>query len=76
MQVDPIKPTMKAPGTKRLKLEYDETLSDFAFKFKLCRYMKVSQAKMEQLTSESLKIHDDAVVLCKELLCDAAGEED
>jgi len=61
VQVDPIKPTMKAPGTKRLKLEYDETLSDFAFKFKLCRYMKVSQAKMEQLTSESLTMHDDAV---------------
>jgi hypothetical protein len=27
----------------------------------LCRYMKVSQAKMEQLTSESLTMHDDAV---------------
>jgi hypothetical protein len=34
VQVDPIKPTLKPPGTKRLKLNYDELLS----KFKLCRY--------------------------------------
>jgi len=26
VQVDPIKPTSKAPGTKRLKLKYDEVL--------------------------------------------------
>ena len=38
MQVDPIKPTLKAPGTKRLKLEYDGLLSNFAFKFNLRRY--------------------------------------
>ena len=40
MQVDPIKPTLKAPGTKRLNLKYDELLSDVAFKFKLRRYRK------------------------------------
>ena len=39
MQLDPIKPTLKAPGSKRLKLQYDELLSRFAFKFKLRRYM-------------------------------------
>jgi hypothetical protein len=34
VQVDPMKPMLKAPGTKRLKLdEYDEVLSSFAFKF-------------------------------------------
>ena len=38
VQVDPIKPTLKAPGTKRLKLKYDELLSSFAFKFNLRRY--------------------------------------
>jgi hypothetical protein len=38
VQVDPIKPTLKAPGTKRLKLNYDELLSNFAFKFNLRRY--------------------------------------
>jgi hypothetical protein len=26
VQVDPIKPTLKAPGTKRLNLKYDEVL--------------------------------------------------
>ena len=38
MQVEPIKPTSKAPGTKRLTLKYDEPLSNFAFKFNLRRY--------------------------------------
>ena len=33
LQVDPIKPTVKAPGTKRLKLEYEELPSNFALKF-------------------------------------------
>ena len=38
MQVDPIKPTLKVPETKRLKLKYDEPLSSFAFHFNLRRY--------------------------------------
>ena len=33
MQVDPIKPTLKVPGAKRLKLKYNEPLSNFAFNF-------------------------------------------
>ena len=41
MQVDPIEPTSKAPGTKRLKLEYDKLLSSFAFKFNLRRYTEL-----------------------------------
>jgi len=40
VQVDPIKPTLKAPGTKRLKLDSDELLLSFAFKFNLRRYNK------------------------------------
>ena len=40
MQVDPIKPTLKAPGTERLRLKYGEPLSNFAFKFNLRRYTK------------------------------------
>ena len=35
-----MKPTLKAPGTKRLKLKYDNLLSSFAFKFNLRRYTK------------------------------------
>ena len=39
MQVDRIKPTLKAPGTNRLTLKYDEPLSDVAIKFNLRRYV-------------------------------------
>ena len=38
MQVDPIKPTLKAPGTERLKRKCDEPPSNFAFNFNLRRY--------------------------------------
>ena len=38
MQVDPIKPELKAPGTQRLKLQYDKPLLNFAFKFNLRCY--------------------------------------
>jgi len=38
VQVDPIKPVLKAPGTKLSKLKYDQLLSSFAFKFNLRRY--------------------------------------
>ena len=37
VQIDPIKLTSKASGTKRLKLKYDESLSNAAFKFNLRR---------------------------------------
>jgi hypothetical protein len=39
-----MKPALKAPGTKRLKLTCDETLSNFAFNFKLRRYTKAGLA--------------------------------
>jgi hypothetical protein len=38
VQVDPIKPTLKAPGIKLFKLKYDKPLPNFAFKFNLRRY--------------------------------------
>ena len=38
VQVEPIKPRLEAPGTKRLILKCDDLLSSFAFKFNLCRY--------------------------------------
>ena len=38
VQVDPIKPTLEAPGTKRLNLKSDKLLSSFAFKINLRRY--------------------------------------
>jgi len=38
VQIDPIKPKLKPPGTKRLTLEYDGLPSNIGFKFKLRRY--------------------------------------
>ena len=43
MQVDPIKPALRVPGTKRLKLKYYKLLSSFAFKSNLRRYSKALQ---------------------------------
>jgi len=38
VQVEPMDSMLKAPGTKRLKLLYDEPPSNFAFKSNLRRY--------------------------------------
>ena len=38
VKTDPIKPTLKAPGTKGLKLRYDDLPSNFAAEFNLRRY--------------------------------------
>jgi len=43
VQVDPFKPTLKAPGTKRLKLKHDKLVSSFAFIFNLRRYIKAQK---------------------------------
>ena len=40
MQVEPMKPMLKAPGTERLKRKYDEVLSSFAFNFNLRHYVE------------------------------------
>jgi hypothetical protein len=48
VQVDPIKPKLKPPGTKRLKLNCDEPLSSFAFKFNLRRYTVVGQVNEDE----------------------------
>jgi hypothetical protein len=52
MQVDPIKPTLKAPGTERLKLHYDELLSKFAFKFNMRRYIVVDRTAYDRMMQE------------------------
>ena len=38
VQIDPIKPTLKAPGSKCLKLGDEKPLSNFAFNFNLRRH--------------------------------------
>jgi len=42
VQVDPVNPKLKAPGTKRLKLNYGGPLSISGFKINLSRYTKVN----------------------------------
>ena len=60
MQVDPIKPKLKPPGTKRLKLKCDILLSTSAFKFRLRRYtteqahIPYRNHKLTMLMSDSL----------------------
>jgi len=44
VQVDPIKPKLKPPGTERLKLNCDIQLSTSAFKFNLRRYTQAEFA--------------------------------
>ena len=46
MQVDPIKPKLKPPGTRHLKLNCSMLLSTFAFKFNLRRSIKPKLRKI------------------------------
>jgi len=45
--VDSIKPKLKPPGTKRLKLKCDIPLSTSAFKFNLRRYIKFQSGRCD-----------------------------
>jgi len=60
VQVDPIKPTLKAPGIKLLKLNCDKQLSSFAFKFNLRRYNKVTSFVREGAECGALTVHPAA----------------
>jgi hypothetical protein len=46
VQVEPIKPTLKAPGIKLLKLKCDVLLSNYAFKFNLRYYIQARLAAL------------------------------
>jgi hypothetical protein len=50
-----MKPTLNAPGSKRLKPQHDKLLSSFAFIFNLCRYtteIKEWRAHAEQMADD------------------------
>ena len=49
MQVDPMKPTLKAPGSQRLKLIRDRLVSSLAFKSNLRRYTKDMNLKLRRV---------------------------
>jgi hypothetical protein len=48
VQVEPIKPVLKPPGTKRLNLNCEEPLSNDALIFKLRRYNSVEHADLRE----------------------------
>jgi hypothetical protein len=52
LQVDGMKPVLKAPGTKCLKLKYGEVLSGFAFDIIFCRYVMVMARKVTAIKAE------------------------
>jgi len=45
VQVHPITPALKPPGTKRLKLKYEKVLSKFAFNFNLRHHTPAGQTE-------------------------------
>jgi hypothetical protein len=55
VQVDPIKPTLKAPGSERSKLKRDVLLSTSAFKFSLRRYNEEKDGVINSVRDEIAK---------------------
>ena len=63
MQLDPIKSTLKAPGTKRSKLKYDELLPSFSFNLNMRRYLKGDKETKE--LNEKMAGFTDKVGRCR-----------
>jgi hypothetical protein len=66
VQVDPIKPMLKAPGIKLLQLKYHRPLSKFAFKFNLrCYSQVVAAAQRAGATSADTAMSRDMIAWIK-----------
>jgi hypothetical protein len=63
--------TLIAPGAKRLKLKYDEPLSNFAFNFNLCRYSMGDEAHLLGPTRRNST--DEARISCNEARMSSPG---
>ena len=63
VQVDPIKPTLKAPETKPFTLKCDKLLSNSAFNFGLRRY--IPGAFVTLVVSEGLEVYLPLVGRCR-----------
>ena len=50
VQVDPMNPMLKPPGTNLLKVNYDKLLSSLAFNFNLRRYTPVNAVAVRAAT--------------------------
>jgi len=53
VRFEPMKPTSKPPGTKRLKVKYDTVLSTFAFNFKLRRYIEAERISVDHVARDT-----------------------
>jgi len=65
VQVDPMKTKLKALGTMRLTLKYDEPLSSFAFKFDLRRYSSGRRLRRSLTWRSAAPAPAAAVQLCQ-----------
>jgi hypothetical protein len=57
VQLSPIKPSLKALGSTRLKLKFVKPFSIFAFKFNLRRYilgLKMSTSELDVLARDAV----------------------
>jgi len=74
-----MKPMLKAPRTKRLKLKYDEMPSNVAFKFNLRRYTLGHQGVVQQLEEAGSPPPDKKLVQAMKTMREElvlAGKED
>ena len=62
MQIDPVKPTLKAPGTLRLKHKHVKLLSNFAFEFNLRRYSVVYNGTKSPMYPHTTAYDVDAAI--------------
>ena len=60
VQVDPIRSTLKAPGTDLLTLEYDDLLSYFAFNFDLRHHTLAVRLCKEEAVAAAAEAADAA----------------
>ena len=50
-----LRSTLKAPGTKRLRLKYDGPLSNFGFDFNLRRYILGSSGGLSSVAAATIR---------------------
>jgi hypothetical protein len=62
-EVDPIKPTLKAPGDMRSKLNYFKLLSSFAFKSNVRRYSMLRELHSSADMFDGRSVHSSTFQL-------------
>jgi beta-galactosidase/beta-glucuronidase len=59
-----MKPTLKAPGSKRLKLDHEKLLSNFAFNVNLRRYVAMKRYNFNAVRTSHYPNHPRFYDLC------------